>query len=509
MNQATMNYSSPIYHQHLQFPSEFVQNNYSGTSGPQNTNYYHQMNPQNVLVPATIVHNACSGAAYGTQYCVTNTPVDPGINGIVPNSFLNTMQMLPHAQQDLASKQNYSFDHRPTPSGGPTLPHSKSMDHYSCRNSSLDVQPCHNMHPYDQKGPLTRSQGNVNEEYCERTYVERTPTAYNVSGTRYPLPFTISKQFNPMSEMTTSSGLVCQREAILNSTRGLFSDKMNEVSFDTKQQQRVLGANGHVQGEPEQHVGFYSQLPAGPTTEHVSFVCSDEIDMFGSARKTKRADPTRSSDFDSYEELFGIGRMRTLSDTDKIRDGVGSFEAWDYVYQALDATPEGKHAGQANQETLSVPKGTINNKTSSTQEASKIREQDLHLRAVKDITRESDRRERRSKVNHKKANSVGGNPQGAVGTRTLINGSHHKQVSDSVVILKSGVESSMADTNSGDAGSQFHLESLPPPLSTTGQTEWSCMFCTYLNESSQSICEMCAKSRDFILQGAASSATCV
>jgi hypothetical protein len=44
---------------------------------------------------------------------------------------------------------------------------------------------------------------------------------------------------------------------------------------------------------------------------------------------------------------------------------------------------------------------------------------------------------------------------------------------------------------------------------TNSATEWSCQFCTYLNPVGERICEMCAKSRDFNLQGSKNKATCV
>jgi hypothetical protein len=42
-----------------------------------------------------------------------------------------------------------------------------------------------------------------------------------------------------------------------------------------------------------------------------------------------------------------------------------------------------------------------------------------------------------------------------------------------------------------------------------GANEWSCQFCTYLNPVGKRICDMCAKSRDFNLEGTKSKATCV
>lgn len=219
-------------------------------------------------------------------------------------------------------------------------------------------------------------------------------------------------------------------------------------------------------------------------------------------------------------------RNKTRSTTDKIQDGVGSFEAWDYVYQALDTeSKKGKEAAapppvepvrttNGGRSTITSKEAMNKSKTMSRQEANKIQEQISHLRTVKPVTMdqgdELDRRERRSSGHHQKSNSIGGGGGGLKITSSMTNGSHQRQASDSG-IGNGGLQRATGKGRGVDrekTGSGFNVESLPPPVLST-EDEWSCRFCTFLNDNSNRICEMCAKSRDFNLEGKSTSATCV
>lgn len=279
------------------------------------------------------------------------------------------------------------------------------------------------------------------------------------------------------------------------------------------------------------------------------------------AMKDNQQQTPRSSDFDSYEELYGnnsgavvgdhkMGSTRKINSNnnniitnsnsnkprpDKIQDGVGSFESWDYVYQSLDQDTRRPAAGdvvgvKANGRTsggggnggMSSKEAAMvhNNKTKTMtrQEASKIQEHISNLRAVKPSTIVSaedavEGRQRRPSNggHHQKSNSIGGSSLVANGT----GGHHQRQASDS------GLNGGHQVASSGRKGvgvasrmtreSEFSVDSLPPPLLTApgDDQEWSCRFCTFLNENSRRICEMCAKSKDFVLDSSASSATCV
>jgi hypothetical protein len=62
-------------------------------------------------------------------------------------------------------------------------------------------------------------------------------------------------------------------------------------------------------------------------------------------------------------------------------------------------------------------------------------------------------------------------------------------------------------TGNGTSGDNNHVVT---NISTgSGAIEWSCQFCTYLNPVGKRICDMCAKSRDFNLEGTKNKATCV
>lgn len=400
--------------------------------------------------------------------------------------------------------------------------------------------------------------------------------AYNVSGTRYPLPYSVSAQFGATTvgvEGTGQWGGYCGLPAatpsgILMNSPGAASYPQNDHLIHNQNHSRG-GVSLPRNGAPQ----YYSDL-IKPPVDHPQLVggygeSSDEVDrQQPHLRATKMIDQQqqtpRTSDFDSYEEFFGdqpqmgerairgghheggtalrsssISNKNSTRDAprtnhkprpDKIQDGVGSFESWDYVYQSLDQDQATRRPSVAElptrqasngRATLSSKEASQKSKTMTRQEANTFQEHISNLRAVKPTTTSGDAaggEGRRSSGGHRKSNSIGEN--GAVGKAAAaaasltVNGHHQRQVSDSALngghrISRSngGVgKREVARVETPAEASPFPVESLPPPVIT--QDEWSCRFCTFLNESTRRICEMCAKSKDFVLDGS-SAATCV
>lgn len=552
--------------------------------------------------------------------------------GLSPMSYSNALRMN-HDQQSVYAPHSHHTtlcDYGPpmaqlsNPPGA--LPHSKSMDHYSYptvlgdvmhRHGSLDhnhhlqqQQQAHHLQYEDHSHVgFSRSHGNVNGlvsggggNYYEPV---TAAAAYNVSGTRYPLPYSISAQFGPpgVQPMQAMDGIETgqwtgnyydHRHPPSSTTKMMMNHNQrcdnnngmgDSYAVQQQQQQMMMMTNGGrtpnvgyapvdcghtIPPVPSQRAAnggvprtqYYSQLmKTGDQMAAMSLgESSDEVDRFGGAnvaevrklRDSQQQTP-RSSDFDSYEELFGeshniaqqqqqqhqrelpregVPQRRSSSiktrPPDKIQDGVGSYESWDYVYQSLDQ--EGRkgattgESAKANGKVMTGPKDAPQAKarTMSKQDANKIQEHMSSLRAVKppmaarDVEENGERRERRVAGGglHQKSNSIGGSATAAAASKSLLvpNGNHQRQSSDSG--LNGGHRMSSGRSNgqvakgrSSAVESSFAVDSLPPPL-VSSQDEWSCRFCTFLNDKSRRICEMCAKSKDFNVDSG-SSATCV
>lgn len=492
------------------------------------------------------------------------------------------------------------------------MPHSKSMDHYSYPTVLDDhLTPIdhhhHHHHSNPYEGPsaqFSRSHGNMNGLVAGNSgpgYYEPMPVApppqqqqqhlmncggnttpaaaYNVSGTRYPLPYSISAQF------ASGSGVEGHGEAnwgggyyeVPNGQPGMIMADNGGMSYAPANdcvshghQRTSLPRSVAAQAQPQ----YYSELkPVANHLPHRGYgESSDEVDRYGpppmvnvrgGKMKDQEQQTPRTSDFDSYEELFGDQqqpqpqRMKagdsgarsnnyknnsqniTTSNKprpDKIQDGVGSFESWDYVYQSLDQETR-RPPPPVETEVMPLPPPRQTNgkagvavvvplkETAVVQRGKTVSKQEhmSNLRAVKPasgdygVTAAERRGERKSSTSghqHQKSNSVGGT--GPTGSLLVANGSashHQRQSSDSglngghrVTRSNGGVSAAAKRRPEKEETSSFPVESLPPPVIT--QDEWSCRFCTYLNEHSRRICEMCAKSKDFNLESNGS-ATCV
>lgn len=487
------------------------------------------------------------------------------------------------------------------------MPHSKSMDHYNyptvlgdhlqataqgTRGSVMDQQLLMQSggggggaYELGNLGHLSRSHGNMranNNGYYDHPQCvpqicpssqAAAAAAYNVSGTRYPLPYNLSAQFgNPAKSNNYGSG-----QWVSGGGNNMYSVVANGHQQPHHHHHHLDGPNQYQPqlhqrrssaGPPVNGPQYYSELiepapmppPRQPQMESYE-ESSDDVDRYRAAAaqnsrgikmKDNQQQTPRTSDFDSYEEMYGEkqqqphgGEVRAIKGTnsngtaikgrgDKIKDGVGSYESWDYLYQSLD--PDTKKLSLI--EPIKPQNGKLVNgggitakevaqktRTMSREGANKMQEQMTSLRAVKPVTSEAvgERKagsERRSSGNHQKSNSMGG------GGNVLNSSSNHqRQASDSGVNGREGRRVSSSGTNgavskgrgtvasvskekgSVSSSTAFPLDSLPPPI-ITQDDEWSCKHCTFLNESSRRICEICAKSKDFNLDKS-SAATCV
>lgn len=391
----------------------------------------------------------------------------------------------------------------------PSLPHSKSLEHYDGKAHYMN-QHRHSLESYDNYGR--------GGQYYEPSYVappagsggidcldtaahppammynnhQQQLHPYNYSGNRYPLPYSISSQFSgnqqqppPHPYSVTSNNGYQVAAPCYDHLAPKHCD-----SYGMHQMKPGHSNNGQL-------VDLESAYKMDLRNQHglAHPMSSDDIDgaMYPSEDRRKAQTP-RTSDFDSYEELFGDRQKLSLkSKPNKMKDGLGSFESWDYVYQSLDQGDQKRNGNAPAREIVEkqkkVPpippekpselrKGTSSRagiekaRTLSRGEAVTAKSLASKIELNNRLLRQSE------EVNHHmKSLSLGGSsskPQ-----------AHHRQSSDSVGLRSRAAIAPVKKTTSAESSTIIQAN------------EWSCRFCTFLNSESTRICEMCSKSKDF------------
>lgn len=261
---------------------------------------------------------------------------------------------------------------------------------------------------------------------------------------------------------------------------------------------------------------------------------------------------SRQSDFDSFDSgnnlsiERGLGGRGAVDQTtsSKIRDGVGSYETWNYVFQNIGKNGYNK----------------VNNV-----DADDLTVQGLDLNAVP--VANDKRRSRNIEANEsiampKQPNGIGTNRRGVIDVTAACSNGNTSNNRKTVSIEVNGMPKSMLkqttvappngvrengrdshDTNDMGRKSNFKLTNgsnvftvpnggnqsvqmnvAPAAVSSTrndsnqqqqqideirsAPNEWSCKFCTFLNPVNLRICQMCFKSQDFVIDVPKAS-TCV
>lgn len=213
-----------------------------------------------------------------------------------------------------------------------------------------------------------------------------------------------------------------------------------------------------------------------------------EVKLRSSLKKSTHSTASDSLDMEAeLNELRALKREKsstpasTSSDV-KTRDGIGNYQAWDYVFQNLEKDDRKKTI-------------TADEKIAAELESLKITAnghgppKDRHSKSntLRPTTSLSHNASSQTQKHRTKSVSV------STTTDPLLGGHEHKRTSSV----------SMNESN--------HRIQMPkPPELVVGKDEWSCRFCTFLNPNTKKICEMCSKSKDFFHDNdKGSTATCV
>lgn len=246
----------------------------------------------------------------------------------------------------------------------------------------------------------------------------------------------------------------------------------------------------------------------------------------------------------------------------KNQDGVGSFESWNYVFKNLERSGYSKDLGEREDllvKTLGLDSLNIANESTTPSQTSSVekrrsgyKENDNPAQNIKQKTRVFEASEKANvgttppaaNSNTKQKPQMDNNKQkiksalkqpSTSGTSTTINktntntntnkrnsnlakvndnkskGGGNNYVHDNNNIRALGNSKPNKKSSAATAQNSARKSSAgtaPVPASTqiivTGANEWSCPFCTLINPDTTRICEMCCRTKDFILDAAPS-----
>lgn len=255
--------------------------------------------------------------------------------------------------------------------------------------------------------------------------------------------------------------------------------------------------------------------------------------------------------YDSYEEgnrsngaINGGDSTRSNVLSNKNQDGVGSFESWDYVFQNLEKHGYTKDLGERgdllmrgldldsmnisnssekrrsrnldnklrpNTETsksktlekTDVSKDTITTTINQTKpkvlEKSILKHDNETVQKTISKTTQVQKSVPAQKPKSSKISTNNNNDENTNNTTNTTNRLVNRTSNNERSMIKSNGTTGQAYRSSGTATASTDV---PNP------NEWSCRFCTYLNPDTKRICEMCCRSRDFVLD-TAKAPTCV
>lgn len=222
--------------------------------------------------------------------------------------------------------------------------------------------------------------------------------------------------------------------------------------------------------------------PAMPEAELISFgKPPTEVKLRSSLKKSTQS----TSDVDLEQELSELralkrGKAAAPSSDVKARDGIGNYQAWDYVFQNLEKEPYSRNR-IANDDRVAAELQLENLKLTSNGHGPPK----LHQKSNGVAHRMSETSTRPSTVQTKTRTK-------SVSAAAEASNHEHKRTS-------SVMEMSSRSNNKYKPPQQPQI--IVPP------GEWSCKFCTFLNADEKKICEMCSKSKDFFLDADKSSST--
>lgn len=453
--------------------------------------------PAPPLPPASSSHHHYQQQQHQVQQmCNSHCSLHPyNHNQAQPNSFCNPSSYSQpcslHTQSNLLPPNGfYQPQHN--------LPHSKSLDQYDGKlppngtnQHRLSLDHSYKINPYLSTSHQ-QSVAIAPPFDCIDSVAFNHP--YNQPNARSPLPYNLSSNLG--HHMTQEQ--YYPTAIHINYPRMCESDHYHQQML---QQQIPTPVSDYHQKSCE---FTDSSLPVMPENELISF--GNELGSRSKPAEVKLRSSLKKNTHTMYDsidmeqelnDLRALKRTKPIAQANinsdvKARDGIGNYQAWDYVFQNLEKETSKKNmagnhddkvAAELQLENLKISNGHIP-KLHQKNNGAPPRISETSIRPSSGNQTSSVQTKTRTK-------SV------STGMETSYN--EHKRTSSVMEI------SSRSNNNV-----QKHKPPQQPQI-VVPPGEWSCRFCTFLNPDSKKICDMCSKSKDFFLDADKNptTATCV
>lgn len=450
------------------------------------------------------------------------------------------------------------------------LPHSKSLDQYDGKvppngvnHHRLSLDHNYKMNQHQHLSPTQQPQPPFD---CIDSIAFNHP--YNQPNARSPLPYNLSSNLG--HHMTSEQ----YYPTATDPTAGMHNHYPRSYGSDFYHPQMMP----HQLPTPVQdyHQKSYefsdTSSPAMPENELISFgneptmvrPKATELKLRSSLKKNTQSTSESAEIEQELNELRALkrGKSNTPASTSseiKARDGIGNYQAWDYVFQNLEkdntknmiGNHDDKVAAELQLENLKLtsnghgpPKlhqksNGVAHRMSESSAPYRMTDSSAHHRMSESSAphrmSESSAQQRmpESSASHRMSDSSAPHRMSESSThhrmsessaqRSSGNHTASVQTKTRTKSVSTGTEasnhehkrtSSVMETSSR-SNSHVQKHKLPPqPQIIVPPGEWSCRFCTFLNPDAKKICDMCSKSKDFFLDAdknaaSAAAATCV
>ncbi|KAG5672322.1 hypothetical protein PVAND_002456 [Polypedilum vanderplanki] len=361
------------------------------------------------------------------------------------------------------------------------LPHSKSLDQYDGTkiqqgNGGVNHHRLSLDHNYKQQQQQQQQQQQTHFDYIDVAFNH----PYNQPNSRAPLPYNISSNlghdagYYPTTDHTRmfstnefyQQQLMQQLPTTVNDYHHSHHQKScnySDASSPAVHDELISFSNEPVRIKPSSEAKLRSSLKKGTQ----STTASDSVDMEQELNELRALKREKSSTPAS-----------TSSDV-KTRDGIGNYQAWDYVFQNLEKEEKKNHKTPTADEKIAV-----------------------ELENLK-VTSNGHGPPRDRSLSHKSNNIKPSSSSSSHHTKTRT-----KSVSAATSDTQASNHEHKRTSSVMESNQRVQMPKAPELI--VGINEWSCRFCTFLNPNTKKICDMCSKSKDFFLDADKNAtATCV
>lgn len=323
---------------------------------------------------------------------------------------------------------------------------------------------------------------------------------YNQPNARSPLPFNLSSNIgHHMAQQEQYYPTQVDPAGIYNHYPRMFGNDYYQHQQQMMQQQQQQQIPTMVSDyHPKSYDYTDSSSPAMQDNELISFgnetrLKPGEVKLRSSLKKNTQSTSDSIDLEQELNDLRALKRNKPLAPAAgdmKARDGIGNYQAWDYVFQNLEKETSTKNMAGNHDDKVAAELQLENLKLTSNGGPPK-----LHQKSNGAPHRMSESSMRPSSGNHTASVQTKARTK-SVSTGTEASNHEHKRTS-------SVIESS---SRSNNHISQKHKPPQQPQI-IVPPGEWSCRFCTFLNPDAKKICDMCSKSKDFFLDADKNTAT--